>query len=438
MKIMKFGGTSMKELGLVSRILKEEAKTGDVVVVSALAGITDLLIKCANKAYHSKSYLRDLKRIKKIHQDVIAKNCLDNSIIETEVNELEDILKNKDPAYDRFSAKVQSFGERMSVRLLVAKSRNDGLKIEGFDAYDIGLITDSNYLNSSPLEESKEKIRENLGNHNDIAAVTGYIGKDGNDDITLLGGRGCSDFSGTYIGAALDADEIQIWTDRFFSTADPKKIRGTKIIRGLDYDEAEQLAAYGAKILHSKSIEPAKEKNIPLVVKNTFERKDKGTIITDKKEVHKNIVKSITSKEVYVVHVTSKRAFAPGLAAHFFGAFEHHKVSIDMIYTSTIGIACTVDAKNGNYNILEQIISEVRKYDPKSTTVICGNKTQVNIIGHGIRKDSCVAAKVFSSLNSAKISYEGISEENGFNFGLVFDNKDGLNAVKAIHKSYFG
>ena len=429
----------MVKLEMVANILKNITQPGDVTVVSAFKGVTDLLISCADKSSRSEDYSEELGKIENIHNNVLKENELDFKVIEEIFGELKNVLENGEEG-PKFSALLQSFGERLSSRVLAAKLKKMKFNSEAFDAFDIGMKTTSNHLNSCPLEDSMELIaKSELSSFDGLAVVTGYIGKDESGDICLLGNRGGSDFSATYIGAALKAEKIEIWTDTLFRTADPRDVENTKILRSLSYEEAEQLAYYGAKILHPRSIGPPKRANVPIVIRDTFHEKDEGTLITEKKQIKKGIVKSVTSKQVYVVRTSSvEHAYESGFASFVFDAFKKHEVSVDMISTSNTEIACTVDAKTCDVSCLNKVVGDINSKYCNNSAIVEDKKTQINIIGEGMRDNAGVAARIFSTLDVYRINDELISQGNDINLGIVVDGKSGLEAVKAIHKAYFG
>jgi len=457
MIIRKFGGSSMIQLDSVANILDREAQQGDVTVVSAFKGVTDLLIQCAKRAYYSVDYSKQLEEIRNIHQGIIDSNKLDYSCIQEQITELEQILntefkterqenqeddiediKNLQYIDHQFAAIVQSFGERLSSRVLAAKLTQMDHTSQAFDAFDIGMITDSNYLNSSPTNKATKEIKQgSLSNYQGLAIVTGFIGKDTEGNITLLGSRGGSDFSATYFGAALEAEKTEIWTDTLFRTADPRIIENTKVIRLLSYREAGQLAYYGAKILHPDSIGPAERTGMPIVIRDTTDSEDQGTLITQEGEVHDEIVKSITSKPVYLVRTESvEHAYESGFAEYVFGAFRRHGISVDMIATSNTEIACSVDIKNGNKTALDEAVKEInQEYGEKSAYIEKG--TQINVVGEGMKDRPGVSAKILCAITSKGINDEIVSKGGEINFGFVVQEQHGNNAVKAIHEEYF-
>jgi len=489
--VRKFGGTSMVKVDLVARIHQNEAQPGDVTVGSAFSGVTDLLINCGISAHLHRDYSGYLEQIKQIHQDVCDANGLEYSHIEERMSVLEASLKILSTAtlplrtnktlkeaaedYDSLegieseeekaevmkkireslekhnlfyyrlsSAQIQAFGEKKSNRLLAADLRKLGLNSEEFDADYRILFTDSNYLNAKPLLGADIIVRESdIADFDGVAVVTGFIGQDVNGDTTLLGGRGGSDYSAAYFGAALDADEIEIWTDTVFMTADPELVENAKPVTRLSYQEAEELAYYGAKILHPACIKPAQEKAIPIRIRNTLtydeNPNDPGTLITESRDVKETIVKSLTLKPVYYTDfVSAEHGNDPGLAAYFFNLFGQQNIPVHFIGGVGPGVACSIDRDHIDYGVLDGILRDLE--DHYGNDSVCSKPaTQINMIGHGMGTGPpIVEAKTFKALVDANIPTIGTSRRSDHNLGVVVNEEDGLYALNKIHEAHFG
>lgn len=299
-KVMKFGGSSVsnavnisKVVDIVSRSLNKD--TGVVVVVSAFGGVTDELINLANlaskkdfryKAILQKIYKRHDQAIKELIKPKFRQKMLIGA--KSRYDELEKITK-KIFIYPELSKAsldaVMSFGEQLSAYIINEAMRDTGLSSKFIDARDL-IRTDDNFTNANvDIETSYKSIRNHLQNRGEsrysLAVTGGFIGST-KDSVTTTLGRGGSDYSAALIGAALDATVIEIWTDvDGLMTADPRVVKNAKTIPEISYAKAEEMALSGAKVIHPKTIEPARIKNIPIYIKNTFNKDHPGTLIKD-------------------------------------------------------------------------------------------------------------------------------------------------------------
>ena len=438
MIIMKFGGTSVggaNEIKNVANIVKSNIDKKPVVVVSAVKGTTDKLIELSYKSSEGKS--EDLfDSIKDAHYEILEKLSLDKNLLEKDFESLGYAIKKfngKDidaKALDAF----QSFGEQMSSKIVAAQLIKTGVKAQAFNSWDLGFLTNSDFGNAEPLEESFNNLNKNIKKLNLVPVITGFIGKTKNGEITTLGRSG-SDYSAAIIGSAIDADEIQIWTDADgIMSADPRIVSNAKTLKTVSFAEASELAYFGAKILHPKTILPAVKKNISVRVLNTFNPEGRGTLILNDFEKSKQIVKSITSKKnVILIHVDSKRMLgAYGFLARLFDVFYKYKQSIDVVSTSEVSVSLTVDNEKNLNDIALDLkgIADVK---------ILKNKAVICVVGEGMKHTPGVAGKIFSILGKNNINIEMISQgASEINITFIVDGKDAENAIKLLHEEYFG
>lgn len=439
MIVMKFGGTSVggaEQIRNVADIVKSYINKKPIVVVSAVTKITDKLIESANAASHGKGD-ETLENIKKIHHEILEKLGLDKSLISNDLEELSNVLnkiKSNKKIDNKIMDNIQSFGERMSSKIVAAQLNKINVRAQAFNAWDLGFVTTSDFGNAEPLEESYTGMGSNIKKLNIVPVITGFIGKTENGEITTLG-RGGSDYSAAIIGSAINADEIQIWTDvDGVMSADPRIISNAKTLDKVSFAEASELAYFGAKVLHPKTILPAVKKDIPVKVLNTFNPKGNGTLILREAGKSKQIVKAITSKKnIILIHVDSKRMLgAYGFLARLFDVFYKYKQSIDVISTSEVSVSMTIDNdKNINDIILDlKGIADVNV--SRSQAVVCA-------IGEGMRHIPGVAGRIFTTLGNNSINIEMISQgASEINVTFVVDNNDADKAVKALHEEFYG
>ncbi|MCH8329417.1 MAG: lysine-sensitive aspartokinase 3 [Nanoarchaeota archaeon] len=434
---MKFGGTSIGSADRIintASIVKSYTEKKPVVVVSAVGGITDKLIELANAASKGKGD-GILDDIKKIHYEILEKLGLDKSLLEKDFENLGNTVKNVNgknlnaKALDLF----QSFGEQMSSKIVAAQLNKIGVKARVFNSWDLGFLTNSEFGSAEPLEETFNNLNDNIKKLNVIPVVTGFIGKTKNGEITTIG-RGGSDYTAGIIGSVIDADEIQIWTDvDGIMSTDPKIVNNAKTLKEVSFAEASELAYFGARVLHPKTILPAMKKDIPVRVLNSFNPKSNGTIILNKSGKSEQIVKAIACKKnVILINIISTRMLgAYGFLARLFDVFYKYKQSIDVISTSEVSVSMTIDnGKNVNDIALDlKGIADVE---------VLKNKAVICVVGEGMRHTPGVSGRTFTALGKNNINIEMISQgASQINSTFVVDGKDAENTVKVLHKEYF-
>ncbi|MBW2979793.1 lysine-sensitive aspartokinase 3 [Candidatus Woesearchaeota archaeon] len=439
MIVMKFGGSSVanaEKIKDVANIVKSRLDKKPVVVVSAVKGITDKLIETANAAVDGENTSNLLKEIGDKHDQIIADLNLDKDIVKKNLDEFRQVIEDIEEASEASTQAmdlVQSFGERMSSKLVAAHLNSIGVKAQAFDAWDIGMITNANFGKAEPLNDSYKKIDDHVKKLDLVPIVTGFIGKTPEGTVATLG-RGGSDYTAAIIGAAVGSEEIQIWTDvNGVMTSDPRVIKEAKTIPQISFAEASELAYFGAKVLHPKTIIPAMKKDIPVRVLNTYEPTHKGTVIVRKSEKSKEVIKAIACKKsVLLVSIVSTRMIgAHGFLARVFDIFEDYAKSIDMIATSEASISLTVDKEESMDQIAEQLkeIADVKV--EKGKAIVC-------VVGEGMYHIPGIAGKIFTTLGKAKVNVEMISQgASEINVSFIVDDDEADKAVQALHSEYF-
>lgn len=434
---MKFGGSSLgntERIKNVCNIIKSKEKP--VVVLSAMQGITDRLIEAAEKAEKGDDVSKELDEIKKTHHETLKDLELKEDLVDNVLGEFFSaidkifVMKKTNP---ELMDLVQSFGERLSCRLVAAYLTKIGVEAEAYDAYDIGMVTNPEYGNAEPLPDTEEKIGDILKKITVLPVITGFIGKDSSGQVTTLG-RGGSDYTAAIIGAALGVS-VEIWTDvNGVMTTDPRVVKEAKTIKEISFNEASELAYFGGRVLHPKTIWPAVKKNIPVKVLNSFEPEHEGTTILKEAEATKEKAKAIACKKgITLVNLVSTRMLlAHGFLSRVFSVFEHHKKSVDMVATSEVSVSLTVDKDND----LDKIKSDLNGIaDAKILT----NKAVVCVVGEGMRKVPGLSGKIFTALGKEGVNIEMISQgASEINISLIVDEKDADKAVKVLHKEFFG
>lgn len=436
MIVMKFGGTSVgsaEMMGRVTEIVKSQKHRNPILVVSAFNGVTNQLIKLANDASGGKA---SLDEIRAKHFNLIKDAGLDPSMVSAELAELESIvsgisiLKELTP---RTLDAVMSFGERMSAKIIAAYMSKNGLRAKAYNSYEMGLVTNSEFGNAEVLPETEANLQnfsKNLKGH--IPVVTGFIAKSRNGEMTTLG-RGGSDYTASIVGAALGAEEIQIWTDvNGIMTADPKIVEDAVSIESISYEEASELAFLGAK-LHPKTILPAVKKGIPVRVLNTFNPSSKGTTIL-RNAGRANCIKSIVCRRnVKVINIHSPRMLlAHGFLHRIFEVFDRLGISVDMISTSEVNVSLTLDDRYDTDRLVEELngIGDVDVRD---------NRASISLVGLEVGGNSDILGRVFSNLGAMNINTEMLSSgASEINESFVVREEDADDVIRILHNAFFG
>ncbi|MBI3819264.1 MAG: aspartate kinase [Planctomycetes bacterium] len=434
--MMKFGGTSVADaehIREVARIVRERLARKPVVIVSAHAGVTDQLDQIGRDAVLGHA---DAAPLAERHAKLLHDLGLDPSLLAPLLHEIETLLKGIELVRElsaRTRDMVHSFGERLSVRTVAAHFCSVGIPAVAIDAFDAGLITDSNYGRARPLPEAEKKIYETLRNIPGVPVITGYIGKDLNGHITTLGRNG-SDYSGAIFGNALNVEEIQIWTDvDGVMTADPRVVPLAQSIPEMTYEEAGELAYYGGKVLHPATIQPAVAKKIPVRVLNTKKPVSPGTLIEQRVPGDALPVTSITSRRgVAMLNVISTRMLGQsGFMARLFDEFGKREIVIDHIATSEVSVTLTTDA-HSDLESIERALKEIADLEVER------GKATVSIVGRGMRSHPEVVSKALLTLHQAGIAPQLITQSAlRSSLSLLVEESQASAAVRALHQSFF-
>lgn len=429
--VMKFGGSSVgsaERIQSVAEIVKSRLEKKPIVVVSAMKGATDTIIESAEDA-------GKFAAIKEMHAKALKELGLPENLLENELGKLKEAIEANVGNVDvKAIDLLSSFGERLSVRMVAAYLNKIGIPAKAFDAWDLGLVTDSNFGAALPLPEAEGKIAESLKAVKEVAVVTGFIAKDANGEVTTLG-RGGSDFTAAILGAAIDAEAIEIWTDvNGIMSANPKIVPEAKTIPEISFDEAAELAFFGAKVLHPKTIIPAVLKDVPVKVLNSFEPQHAGTTVTKSSSEASEVVKGISHKgEITLVNIhTAKMLGTIGFAAHVFEVLAKHKLDVDLIATSEINISFSVPGKKKD--AIEKAVNELEEF---SSVLVEEGKAIVSVVGKGVKQRKGFAGKVFSLLGENSINVETISQAAPeLNLSFVVDEKDAEKVVQVLHREF--
>jgi aspartate kinase len=447
---MKFGGTSVEDAKAIERtaaIVGGRRKRGleAVVVVSAMAKVTDQLLAAASAAGRGDKAgaLAISARLRHRHIDTAAE-LLENGrfvgiqpALNVEFDALDDLLRGIAAVGEltpRTNDLVVSFGERLSSRIVAEAFEQRGLNGAHVDARTC-VITDSNYGKAAPLEDAIEKKLTELVLPLIVAGKTpvmgGFIGSNA-EGITTTLGRGGSDYTAALVGGGLHAGAIEIWTDvNGIMTTDPRICPDALRVKTISFEEAAELAYFGAKVLHPATILPAVQKSIPVWVLNSRNAENEGTKITAVPAKCKSPFKSIAAKKRLTIIdiVASRMLMSHGYLKAVFDVFDKYKCAIDMVSTSEVSISLTVDSNER----LPEICSELAKI---ADVKMEGHKALVCLVGEDIRGHNGIAGQVFSAISHVNVRMisQGASE---INMSFMIDEEDVEEAVRSLHGYFF-
>lgn len=459
---MKFGGTSVangKKIRHVAKIISDNSNNDCRIVaaVSALEGITNQLIQAAEEAKKgNREYILNFKKDLLERHLTTAKKAINNNKIENDtekilkerINELQQILTGINYVGEltpKSRDTVIAFGEKLSAPIVAGALKDMGFESEHLTGGEAGIVTDSNFGEAGLLlnftKFQVKKTLEPLLKRGIIPVVTGFIAATQDGSTTTLG-RGGSDYTATILGASLDANEVWIWTDvDGLMTSDPKIVPEAKTIPEMSFQEATELTIFGAKAMHPRALEPARNEGIPVRIRNVFNPEKQGTLIVLDKEIKsKDGVKAVTIvKNVAVITVSGAGMVgAPGTAAKVFEVLGKENINILMISQSVseanISLVIQRNFLEKAVNTLEiallgrEFIREVESEDD-----VC----VIAVLGAGMKGIPGVASRIFTSVAKKGINVRMIAQGSSeLNVSFVVKEKDGEETVRSIHEEF--
>lgn len=446
--VMKFGGTSVEDPAAISRtagIVAGRLALGKqpVVVVSALAKVTDQLLRAGSVAATGDrtGALAISSRLRSRHRDTAAALVKDASeliaFIDQKFDSLDEILRGLAAILEltpRISDLIVSFGERISSRIVASAFSEQGINSVHVDARDI-VITDSQFQKAIPQDALIDKAAAEkllpLVKEGKVPVMGGFIASN-EDGITTTLGRGGSDFTGALIGGALSASAIEIWTDvDGIMTSDPRVCPDALRVKVISFEEAAELAYFGAKVLHPATILPAVKKSIPVFVLNSKNPSNEGTRIISVAPHCKSPFKSIAvKKKLSIIDVVASRMLmSHGYLKEIFTVFDKHQCPIDMVSTSEVSVSLSVDS-NEKLPAIAADLGELAdvKYE--------GKKALICLVGEDIRGQNGMAAQVFTAIRhiNVRMISQGASE---INMSFMIEEDDADEAVRSLHAAFF-
>ncbi len=436
MRVLKFGGTSVGSIESIKNVRSIVAAIGGekILVLSAMSGVTNQLVSIT-EAMGEKNYEAIdtvISSLKEKHETTIAGLIEDKLLIYEAQKEVASILTEL-AAYSRenFSeevyAKIVTCGERMLTYIFSKYLEDCKISNQWLDARDFMYVANLENPDTSLVGRNFENTISEVPT--DIYITQGFLRRNGQNQISTLK-RGGSDYTATILGAAVNAEEVQIWTDiDGFHNNDPRYVENTHPIAHLSFEEAAELAYFGAKILHPQTVSPVINKGIPVFLKNTFTPNLQGTKISA--EASGKGLKAISAKDdITAIKIKSNRMLmAHGFLKKIFEVFDKHETAIDMITTSEIAISLTID---DNRN-LDKIIAEIDAYGEitveKEHSIIC-------LVGESVIEDK-KASRIFELLPETPVRMISYGGSNN-NISLLVDTKNKIDVLQQLNRKIFG
>jgi aspartate kinase len=448
MIVMKFGGTSVQDAAAIDRaasIVKARLPQRPVVVVSAMAKVTDQLLNMARAAGDGdrKNALKLSRALRERHYNT-AGELLGTALftqfhsdLGVEFEALDELLRGIAAVGEltpRTTDHVAAFGEVLSSRIVKAALSARGIETALIDSRQC-MVTDNTHTRAAPLmTETRERLEAKvrpLVAGGQVPVMGGFIGAT-KAGVTTTIGRGGSDYSAAIVGAELGAERIEIWTDvDGMMTTDPNLCPEARRIKLISFDEAAELAYFGAKVLHPATVLPAIQKNIPVYILNSSNPECEGTRITARVPHSRNFFKAIAAKKrITIIDVAAPRMLlAHGFMRAIFEAFDRHRIPVDVVSTSEVSVSLTVDS-NESIPALAADLAKLAdvKYD--------GRKAIVCVVGENLRETPGIAARVFGELSDTKIRMisQGASE---INLTFVIEEDEVPQVIQRLHKVFF-
>ena len=448
MIVMKFGGTSVESASAMERlagIVKARLDRGPVVVVSAMGKTTNKLLALARTAVegHKKEALQQIHELRDFHSHEarqvvsLGDRAELDLLLDEHFQELTELVKGLavlGEATPRSLDAISSYGERLSAHIVTRALRHYGMDAAHLDSRAC-IITDGRFTQAAPLYGiTYPKLAAAippLVTAGKVVVMGGFIGST-EQGVTSTLGRGGSDFSASLAGAGIGAEEIQIWTDvDGMLTCDPTVLPGGHRVKVISFDEAAELAYFGAKVLHPSTVVPAMNLNIPVRILNSRRPECEGTLIVPQAPATSNLAKSIACKKnLTVVNVASTRMLmAHGFLHKIFEIFDRHETPVDMVTTSEVSVSLTIDQTGRLPGITRELSEFAEVSHENNQAILC-------VVGDNIRYTPGVAARVFQAVRhiNVRMISQGASLRN---VSFVVQESDLRPAVEALHAAFF-
>lgn len=441
MIVMKFGGSSVANRSQIEKVLdivRRRREQDPLVVSSAHKGITDALI-AAGQAAAAGEFEPEPAAIRR-QREVLAELGCAPDLLDPLFDELRTLLRGLSLIRElspRSLDHVASFGERMSVRAIADFFTRQGLRARAYDVWELGFVTDANFNEARPLPGWEQGCREAVAGlaADEVAIVTGFVGKNEQGEITTVGRNG-SDLTASLIGTAIGAEEIQIWTDTDgVMTANPRVVDRARNIPYMHFDEAAELAYFGCRVLHPSTLLPAMSSKVPVRVLNTNQPEHRGTIIAQT-AAEENAATSIAYKEqqsVLILRTAQVLEYA-SLISRVFQVLHEERVEVGMVSTSEINFSLT----SADRERLEAAAARLERTVRDIEVEVRHGKLILAIVGQHLPRHTGVGARAMSALSDAGINIEMVNySSDGISFTIMIDEADVDEVVSVLHATLF-
>ncbi|GDY15382.1 aspartate kinase [Nitrosopumilaceae archaeon] len=458
--VLKYGGTSIssaKDIQAVTNYINSLSKHNEIVIVcSAISGTTDDLIEISqsikkeNKDKAEQLASKIINRHKQLAKQTIKKSTIRKKLLEkldVDFRELVALIEGivlLGEVTPRSMDYLISFGERLSIKLISFAINDIGKKSISLTGKEVGIVTDSNFGESKPLmDTTRLRVSKTIDlqfSKKVIPVIGGFTGADQHGHVTTFG-RGGSDYTATIIGSCIKADEIWLMSDiDGLMTADPKIVKNAKLLKEVSYIEAIEMALFGAKQIHPRTFEPLLTKKIPMKIRNSFNVKNEGTLVTDSHSIStKNTVKCVSSiRHNGLIDIRGgSMVGTPGTAAKIFATLAKAGINVMMISQNPSESSITIVVKNTDLdkavNVLEmELLGKIIKKLEVTTDVAI-----IALIGLGMRGTVGVASKVFGAIEKNKVNVAMITQGSSeLNLAFVVKDSDSNVAVQALHDAF--
>ncbi|MFN8289628.1 MAG: bifunctional aspartate kinase/homoserine dehydrogenase I [Chitinophagaceae bacterium] len=459
MQVLKFGGTSVANAGNINKvvaIVKDKiSREATVVVVSALGGVTDLLLDAAaaaatgNETYQEKLAMVEQRHLDAVKQLIpVTQQSSLLSLVKKACNEIEDIcngiflLQELTP---RSKDRIAGYGEWLSSRVIAACFQAAGINAEWIDSRQL-IITNSNYTAAEvDFAVTEKNIAARIGNSEArLFILPGFIAADKGGISTTLG-RGGSDYTAAIVAAALEARLLEIWTDvSGMMTADPRLTSNARIIPHISYQEAMELSHFGAKVIYPPTIQPVMGKNIPVVIKNTFAPSDEGTMIEKVTSVNGNIVRGISSiNNITLVSLEGSGMIGiPGFSRRLFEALSNERINVILITQSSSEHSICVGIDSSVAAAAKQVVDAafaneiaLQKVEPLKLEA---GLSIVALVGENMKNHTGVSGRMFSAMGRNGVNIRAIAQGSSEkNISAVISTTDVKKAINVLHEEFF-
>ncbi len=459
MQVLKFGGSSVKNAENINKVIaivsEKVKKDQTIVVVSALGGITDILLLCSklasegNETYKEKLLEAEQRHLQTVKDLIpITQQSRVLSMVKTLCNEIEDICNGiflLGELSERTKDRIVSYGEILSSSIIAARFKVEMENSEWKDSREI-IITNSNFGAASiDFGVTDQKIRDFFNSATaSLFVLPGFIASDANGINTTLG-RGGSDYTAAIIAAALDADVLEIWTDvSGMMTADPRLVPNVKIIPQISYQEAMELSHFGAKVIYPPTIQPVSSKGIPTWIKNTFAPEDLGTVIQKESTLNGNSIRGISSiNSISLLSLEgSGMVGIPGFSKRLFEALAAKKINVILITQSSSEHSICVGIDTANADQAKRAIDEAFAYEIETKKVdpiiVEKELAIIALVGDNMKSHPGISGKMFGNLGRNGVNVRAIAQGSSErNISAVISKQDVKKAINVLHEEFF-